>query len=264
MIFEFGGSMGRVCIVCREYYDKDSSNNVNALQEAIRLQHVGCVKTLVEAGADVKSNTKYCGGVVTLLEATVRNGNVEIVKVLIDAGADVNTSTIEPMIVTGVRFGYVDIVKTLIDGGADIIPRTALIRDSPLAHAAVDTNSECLKILLEAGADVNHVYNKVALAITAVSGYDCCMSLLIEAGADVNHKYKNGKSTLFLAAENCYIKCMKLLIKKGAEVTSVKDPIGHCLNHISPRHQKVMGKTYWLLLAAGVDSTLLKILFPKS
>ena len=61
--------MGRLCIVCREYCDKDSCNNVNALQEAIRLQHVVCVKTLVEAGADAKSETKYCGGIVTSLEA---------------------------------------------------------------------------------------------------------------------------------------------------------------------------------------------------
>ena len=263
-VIEFYGSMERICDVCREYCDNDSDNNINALQEAIRSQHVKYVKTLVEAGADVKSETKYCDRTMTLLEAAVRSGNVEIMKVLIDAGADVNTSTTEPMIVTAVRFGYVEIVKTLIEAGADINPLTTLIQDNPLAQAALDKNTECLNFLLEAGADVNHVHNKVALAISALSGYDGCMSLLIDAGADVNHKYKNGKSALFLATENCYIKCMKLLLKKGAEVTCVKYPFRHFLNHLSPRHQKAMGKPFWLLLAAGVDSVLLNLLFPKS
>ena len=256
--------MEHVCDVCREHCNNDSNNNVNALQEAITLQHVGCLKTLVKAGGDVNREAKYYGRTMTLLEVAVRDGNVEIVKFLIHAGADVNTATTEPMIVTAVRFGYVEIVKALIEAGTDINPSTTLIRDNPLAQAALDKNTECLKILLDAGADVNHSYNKVALAITALSGYDCCMSLLIDAGADVNHKYNNGKSALFLATENCYLKCMRLLIKKGAEVTCVKDSVQQFLNHISPRHQKAMGKSYWLLLAAGVDSPLLNLLFPKS
>ena len=155
-------------------------------------------------------------------------------------------------------------MNVLIEAGADINPCTALIQDNPLAQAALDKNTECLKMLLDAGADVNHIYNKVALEITAVSGYDCCMSLLIDSGADVNHKYKNGKSALFLATENCYLKCMKLLIKKGTEVTCVKDLVRHFFNHPSPHRKQVMRKSYWLLLAAGVDSPLLNLLFPKS
>ena len=252
--------MERICNVCREYCDNDSNNNANALQEAIRLQHVECLKILVKAGADVKCETKNYDRTMTLLEAAVRTGNVEVVKVLIDAGADVN----EPMIVTAVRFGYVEILKALIEAGADINPLTTLIQDNPLAQAALDRNTECLKILLDAGADVNHVHNKVALAITAISGYDQCMSLLIDAGADVNHKYNNGKSALILSTDNCYIKCMKLLIKKGAKVTCVKDSVRHFLNQVSPRHQKYTGKPWWLLLAAGVDSPLINLLFPKS
>ena len=90
-----GESIECVCDVCREHCnmdsdsDNNSNNNVNALQEAIRLQHVECVKTLVEAGADVKSEFKYYGNTITLLQAAVYNGNAEIVEVPIDAGADV-------------------------------------------------------------------------------------------------------------------------------------------------------------------------------
>ena len=58
--------MERVCDVCREHCDNDSDNNVNAFEEAIRLQHVKCVKTLVEVGADVNHETKYYGGIMTM------------------------------------------------------------------------------------------------------------------------------------------------------------------------------------------------------
>ena len=181
MIIEFGGSMGCVCNVCREYCDKDSSNNINALQEAIRLQHVECVKTLVEAGADVKSETKYYGNTITLLQAAVYNGNVEIVKVLIDtgadvkheiyycggkmtmmesavhngnagvvkvlieAGADVNTGIIDPVLVFAVQIGNADVVKALIDGGADVNPHITFNRNNPLATAALNNNTNALK-----------------------------------------------------------------------------------------------------------------------
>ena len=97
-----------------------------------------------------------------------------------------------------------------------------------------------------------------------MNGYDQCISLLIDAGADVNHVYNNDKSTLILATENCYVKCMKLLIKNGVQVNWYAEPIGHLSKHLFPLNQKALGKLYWLLLAAGVDSRCLNLLFPKS
>ena len=158
------------------------------------------------------------------------NWNVEIVKVLTEVGTDVNTGAIEPVLVTAVRFGHAEVVKALIN----------------------------------AGADVNHGDNKQALKITAVSGYDQCLSLLIDAGADVNHIYNNDKSALILATEKCHTKCMKLLIKNGDQVNWYAEPIPHFSKHLFPRNQKALGKPYRLLLAAGVDSRLLNLLFPKS
>ena len=164
------------------------------------------------------------------VEYAGHNWNVEIVKVLTEAATDVNIGAIEPVLVTAVRFAHAEVVKTLID----------------------------------AGADVNHGDNKQSLKITAGRGYDQCMSLLIDAGADVNHVYNNGKSALILATEKCYTKCMKLLIKNGAEVNWYAEPIEHFSKHLFPRNPKTLGKLYWILLAAGVDSRCLNLLFPKS
>ena len=164
------------------------------------------------------------------VECAGHNWNVEVVKVLIEAATDVNTGAIEPVLVTAVRFGHAEVVKALI----------------------------------EAGACVNHGYNKQALKITAVRGYDQCMSLLIDAGADVNHIYNNDKSALILATEKCHTKCMKLLIKNGAQVNWYAELIPHFPKHLFSCNQKALGKPYWLLLAAGVDSRVLNLLFPKS
>ena len=164
------------------------------------------------------------------VECAGLNWNVEVVKVLIEAATDVNTGAIEPVLVTAVRFGHAEVVKALID----------------------------------ARADVNHAYNKQALNITAVRGYDQCMTLLIDAGADVNHVYNNDKSALIIATEKCHTKCMKLLIKKGAQVNWYAEPIPHFSKHLFPHSQQALGKLYWLLLAAGVDSRVLNLLFRKS
>ena len=164
------------------------------------------------------------------VECAGHNWNLEIVKVLTEAATDVNTGAIEPVLVTAVRFGHAEVVKALID----------------------------------AGADVNNGYNTQALKITAVNGYDQCMSLLIDAGADVNHVYTNDKSALILATEKCHTKCMKLLIKNGAQVNWYAEPIGPFSKHLFPCNQKALGELYWLLLASGVDSRCLNLLFPKS
>ena len=42
------------------------------------------------------------------------------------------------------------------------------------------------------------------------------------------------------------------------------DTVQHSLNHLSRCRHKAIGKPYWLLLAAGIDSRLLILIFPKA
>ena len=169
-----------------------------------------------------------------------------------------NTATNHSVLYLAARNGHVEIVKVLIDAETDVNPTTAL------NAAAFRKDTECLKLLLDAGADVNDSYNKVALAITAMNGYDQCMSLLIDAGADVNQRYSDGKSALILATEKCHIKCMKLFITNGAQVNWNTASIRHFSKHLFPLDQHVLRKLFWLFLAAGVDSCPLNLIFPKS
>ena len=267
-----GKSMQRVCGVCREYCDNDSNNNVNALQEAIRLQHVECVKTLVEAGADVKSETKYYGNTITLLQAAVYNGNVEIVKVLIDAGADVKREIhyyggIMTMMESAVRNGNAEVVKVLIEAGADV--STGIIYPV-LVFAVQIGNADVVKALIDGGADVNpHItFNRNnPLATAALNNNTECLKMLLDAGADVNHRDNTGLSALFLATmQGMELKYLKLLIKKGAEVITSNHLLSNDLLR-SPmiRHQQAVEKPFWLLFAAGVDMPMnMNKRFPRS
>ena len=95
-----------------------------ALTVAAILNHTGCVKTLIEAGADVNAMAapdRAFGR--TALSLAAQMGHPECVNALIGAGADVNKKERKQL--------------------------------TPLIYAAQGGQSECMKILIEAGADVN-------------------------------------------------------------------------------------------------------------
>ena len=76
--------------------------------------------------------------------------------------------------------GRVDIVDLLIKPGADVNGSGALI------PAASSESVECVKLLMEAGAEVNNMDGSIALCRAAQSGSMKCVNMLLQAGADVN------------------------------------------------------------------------------
>ena len=98
-----------------------------------------------------------------------------------------------------------------------------------------DDHEECVKVLLEAGADVNaeNSYkgtdSGTALVQAARQGHVKRLQALITAGADVNKHYSvsvfaidmNCRNALTDAIARGNIECVKLLIKAGASVNKV-------------------------------------------
>ena len=55
-----------------------------------------------------------------------------------------------------------------------------------------------------------------ALHLSAMKGHDACLKLLLEAGADITAKNKDGKTPLDLAKMNGHTACIALLETAGA------------------------------------------------
>jgi ankyrin repeat protein len=118
-----------------------------------------------------------------------------------------------------IRIGGIDSLKTLIKDGADVNKRDDLTGDTPLMYVASSSDRWCLKILLEAGADVNlpNMHGITALMRAAGDSYHCTR-LLLEAGADIDVVAKNGLTALRYAIWGIHWKNMKLLVERGANI----------------------------------------------
>ena len=78
----------------------------------------------------------------------------------------------------------------------------------------------CVKLLIQAGADVNVKAEdaSTALILAATFDLDSCLDLLIQAGADVNDTNEDGTTPLTSAAFFGSTKCLQKLLTTGADV----------------------------------------------
>ena len=119
--------------------------------------------------------------------------------------------------------GNIANVKILIEAGADVNKKRSL--DTPLARAVKGGHEECVEFLLSKGADVNikGCWRDTAVDVAARYGREACLNLLIKAGANVNPA--TGRTPLMKAVCYGHPKCISLLIEAGADVNA-KDQFG--------------------------------------
>lgn len=224
------------------------------------------VSILVNAGANV--NKADNGGWLPLKVAARYNENEEITRILLDAGSEIPQECL--YLAAGYNLNY-KIGALLIDAGADVNYRFGENGRTPLMAVVElnfdtsnnlkneeDKNLEWVKLLLNAGADVNAVsndgYTPLLLAmnfnikevegddgeIRSLIGYNNdaeVARLLLEAGADVNaeilpetikvegggvlRKYSRTveeRTPIIIAAEQNTVDLMKVLLEYGADV----------------------------------------------
>ena len=121
--------------------------------------------------------------------------------------------------------GHVDCVKTLVEEGADV-NRSNDRHETVLMKAAGSGHVNVVDVLLKAGADVNRPDDDgdTALIQASVNGQVDCVKSLIKAGADVNAV--NGsrfryQTALIVAANGGHYSCVEALIHAGADVNKV-------------------------------------------
>ncbi|NXU70112.1 CTTB2 protein, partial [Oreotrochilus melanogaster] len=130
------------------------------------------------------------GGRPTLLHQAASQGNVTLLSMLLnEEGLDINYSCED---------GY-----------------------SALYSAATNGHTDCVRLLLTAGAQVDAADKNgfTPLCSAVAQGHVKCAELLIMYQADINHAAERGQTPLYLACENGSNDCIKLLLDGGADRT---------------------------------------------
>lgn len=145
--------------------------------------HIDAVRTLVTRGANV--NTLSDVGGTPLCEAASL-GYVDLVKYLLSVGARLKVDgQHEPTIHAAVRSGKPELVKLILEAGADV-NEIASLHETPLHVAAEeDENTEIVRILVTAGADLRarRIFDETPLAVAQRAGAAKVAEELIRLGA---------------------------------------------------------------------------------
>lgn len=171
----------------------------SALAVAVRYGHTEVVKFLAEkAGADVNMALRR-GKYGSALATAAAYGEKEAINLLLDAGADINMplegdcgSALE----AAVANGNSATTESLLDAGADVNMPLMGTFGSALAAAILQNLSVAKYLVLVAKANVNQQlrHGKIgsALATAAFLGRTDCIKFLIEIGANVNLRIEDG------------------------------------------------------------------------
>ena len=171
----------------------------------------------------------------TQFHEAVWGGDAERVEKMIKNGIDINRpfgrrkhphiANASPLIVSIIR-GHNRIADILLKSGADVEyqhNRTpGLNHVTPIMYAAGYGNETAVKLLITAGANVNHMAEEqeTALRFAIYEGHEGIVKQLLDAGTDVNKSGGEGNTPLFLAAAKGQHRIVELLISGGANVNS--------------------------------------------
>ena len=124
-------------------------------------------------------------------------------------------------LVEAARAGHLKKLRNLVKLGADV-NGTGLGRGGrPLSAAAVGDQLECLRFLLDQGADPNapNAYGSTALHDASYNGVSKCAEELLRRGAAANAADVNGNTPLIAACAAGHVGIVKALVAHGAKVS---------------------------------------------
>ena len=206
---------------------RNSGEDLNdMLTQAISLDRHKTVNILLKAGSQITDKI--------LEEAHLRS--LEIVSLILDAGGDPNV-----ILLPAVRSKRHDIFDLLIKAGADVNSKrgtealqfafqssyenstsqasyftvSSYVNNFPFGSSPI---RECLKILIQAGADVK-ILGTIDL-LQPLKRYDRTLGkIMLQAGADV----KNPEEVLIIVTGSGSVGCVKSLIDEGVDVNTIQD-----------------------------------------
>ncbi|XP_058466349.1 uncharacterized protein LOC131439404 [Malaya genurostris] len=169
------------------------------------------------------------------LHLAARSGSIELLQFLIDEKQDVNKLNLhkESALDIAIRCNHPQAARVLLDNGATI-GKLSL-------HAAILTEytetTECVKLLLEKGADPNEYdhLGRTALHLAALFDNRKCLAILIGSGSSVLSKDFNGRIPLHYAVTKKAGKAIEIFLehKQAAEMLNSTDEMGRTALHMA-------------------------------
>ena len=180
-----------------------------------------------------------------------KKGDVAAITAALDAGAGVDESDgrATPLYLA-VRGGHFAVAKLLMERGADVNAAPTPPLGPALMPALAKRRIDLIKLLLHGGANPNSQRSREAAVHIAVrSGCLDCVKALVEAGADVNAKTKDGKTPLHLAKFKGQREVAEYLVSHGV-VLPTPAPISMKLATADVEK----GRTYFTRVCGGCHS----------
>lgn len=171
---------------------------------------------------------------VSATHIAARNGYLEILKFLKSHNAiqlhkesRFNTSPLDLTI----AFKHLDCFDFLLSYIQPALHQQVL--NDALITSSQEGNLECVKKLIEAGADLTHRMANIdatPLDRAAYNGHTAVAEYLLNKGALINSTRKDGITPLFVACSNGHFEVAQLLIARGAEVFFSFSKLFHCVD----------------------------------
>ncbi|CAN6339245.1 unnamed protein product [Urochloa humidicola] len=212
----------------------DTIRDFTPAMHAVLYGNLPALRFLADHGANLDQQPKG----ITLLHAAAEGGRPEIFKFLLSRGAhaDVESTSSLPTSFTPLFLatyrGYASILEILLEQNADPNVRMG-DQVTPLSCALKHSSVPCLKLLVQAGADVNGFGSYNPLARAAEKGLTKAIKCLLEAGADPNIPDMFGRLPIELAAEYGTWEDVELLFPVTSKIPTVADwSVNGIISHV--------------------------------
>ncbi|CAL5058219.1 unnamed protein product [Urochloa decumbens] len=219
--------------------DTFTGKKMTPLQHAVFAGNLPAVRYLLDHGANLheEEDTKGHYGF-TALHTAAKKGRCAIAKFLLSRGAYVyskscHAATLVHLAVLG---GHDSTLKILLDYNADPNKEVTLL--TALVVALRTPSLSCLKLLIQAGAEVNG--NGTPLAVAAREGLTKAIKCLLEAGANPNTPDTFGRIPIELAAVYGTSEDVEILFPFTSPIPSVTNwSVEGIINHVKQERKQL-------------------------
>ncbi|KAG0500795.1 hypothetical protein HPP92_000867 [Vanilla planifolia] len=187
----------------------------SVLHRAISKQHSDCARVILENGgcrsmrivnSQGKTPLHLCVELwnVSIVQRWVEVASREEIAEAIDIPGPAGTALcMASALKKGREAEGRELVRILLAAGADPVAQDEMQGRTALHIAAMVNDAELIKIILEAGVDVNitNVQNTIPLHVALNRGANHCVGLLLSAGADCNLQDDDGDNAFHIAAD---------------------------------------------------------------